>query len=134
MSNIDQAHAASLLQYSLANGTGTPVATAGNVHVRLMTANGSATVNGTELPTGGGYTSGTGITPVTFAAVSAGATSNSGALTVTNMPAATIVGVELWDSSGTPHRLWFGALNSSKAMNSGDSFTISAAALAISLG
>jgi len=133
MANIDQAHATSLVQYSLANGSGTPVATVGNLHSRLMTVNGTATVLGTELATAGSYVAVTGITPVTFAAASAGAVANSIALTQTNMPASTIVGAELWDSSGTPHRLWFGALSASKTVNLGDTFTIAIGAMTIGI-
>lgn len=135
MSNLDQVHASSLLAYSLANGAGSPVATSGNIHCRLMITNGSATVNGTELATGGGYVQVTGITPVNFTTATAGSTSNSGALTQTNMPSGTIVGAELWDStvSPGPHRLWFGALSSSKVVNSGDTFTIAIGSLTIGL-
>lgn len=135
MSNLDQTHANSLLAYSLANGAGTPVPVSGSVHCRLMITNGSATVNGTELATGGGYVQGTGITPVSFTTASSGATANSGALTQTNMPSATIVGVELWDStvSPGPHRMWFGALSSNKVVNSGDTFTIAIGSLTIGL-
>jgi hypothetical protein len=134
MANIDQAHANSLICYSLGNnGAGAPVATAGNLHFRCMTSNGTWTANGTELPTGGGYVAGTGITPVTFAAVSAGGVSNSAALTQTNMPASTIVGGELWDSSSTPHRLWFGALSTNKVVNAGDTFTVAIGSLTVGI-
>jgi hypothetical protein len=135
VTNLDQAHAGTLLCYSLANGTGSPVPTVGNIHVRLMTVLGSATVNGTELATGGGYTQGTGITPVAFITItgSPAGTSNTAALTVVNMPACTIVGVELWDSSGSPHRLWQGALTASKTVNVGDSLTFAIGNLAIQL-
>lgn len=133
MSNLDQTHAGSLLAYSVANGAGSPVATTGNVHCRLMITMGTSTVNGTELSTGGGYTQGTGITPVDFTTVSAGTTANSNALTQTNMPSATIVGVELWDSSVSPHRLWLGALSANKVVNSGDTFTIAIGSLTIGL-
>jgi hypothetical protein len=133
MANIDQAHATSLVQYSLANGSGAPVATVGNLHFRLMTVNGTATVNGTELGTGASYVAITGITPVTFGAAVAGAVANSIALTQTNMPASTIVGGELWDSSGTPHRLWFGALSASKTVNLGDTFTVAIGAMTIGI-
>jgi hypothetical protein len=42
------------------------------------------------------------------------------------MPAATIVGVEEWDSAGTPVRRWFGALAANKTTNLGDTFSIAA--------
>jgi hypothetical protein len=134
MANIDQAHANSLICYSLGNnGAGAPVATVGALHFRCMTTNGTWTANGTELPTGGGYVAGTGITPVTFAPVSGGGVSNSAALTQTNMPATTIVGGELWDSASTPARKWFGALSASKIVNAGDTFTVAIGSLTVGI-
>lgn len=133
MANIDQVHATSLLAYSLANGAGAPVATVGALHCRLCTANGTATANGTELGTAAGYVAVTGITPVNFATAAAGATSNSNILTQTNMPASTIVGCELWDSSGTPHRLWLGALSAPKTVNLGDTFSVAIGAMTLGI-
>ena len=106
-----------------------PTAPTGALKVRLMTANGSDSAAGTEV-TGGSYASQT----VTFGAASGGATSNSGALTYTGMPACTVVGVESWDSAGTPIRWWHGALAASKTINAGDTFTIPAGDLDLSLG
>lgn len=106
-----------------------PTAPTGALKVRLMTANGSDSAAGTEV-TGGSYASQT----VTFGAASGGATSNSGALTYTGMPACTVVGVEIWDSAGTPIRWWHGALAASKTINAGDTFTIPAGDLDLSLG
>lgn len=114
-------------------GTSAFTATSTPLHVRLMTANGSATSNGTELGTSGGYTAGSGAPTVTFgAAVAEIATSNS-AVTVTNMPATTIVGIELWDSAGSPVRKWWGALTASKTTNAGDTFTIASGSLTAQL-
>lgn len=100
---------------------------------RLMTANGSATSNGTELATSGGYTSGTGAPSFTTAAASAGSEASNSAITVTNMPATTIVGGEVWDSNGTPGRKYWGALSASKTTNSGDTFTIASGSLTAAL-
>ena len=134
MANIDQAHANSMICWSLGNnGAGVAVNTTGALHFRCMTGNGTWTANGTELTTGGGYVAGTGITPVTFVPVAAGGVSNSVALTQTNMPAATIAGGELWDSSSTPHRLWFGALSASKVVNAGDTFTVAIGSLTVGI-
>lgn len=129
MGALDQTHANKLIDASL--GTTTLTATTTPIRVRLMTANGSATANGTELATSGGYTSGTGAPSVTFAAASAGSAASNAAVTVTNMPAATIVGIELWDSAGTPVRKWWGALSASKTTNSGDTFTIASGSLTV---
>jgi hypothetical protein len=114
-------------------GTAVFVATVAPIRCRLMTANGSATAAGTELATSGGYTAGTGAPSVTFAAAAAGAAASNSAVTVTNMPATTIVGVELWDSAGTPDRKWWGALTSSKTTNAGDTFAVAAGALVASM-
>ena len=100
-----------------------------------MTANGSSTAAGTELATSAGYTSGTGAPSVTFAAASTttGTAASNAAVSVTNMPAATIVGVELWDSAGTPVRKWWGPLTASKTTVLGDTFTIASGSLTATL-
>jgi hypothetical protein len=129
MAGLDAVHAANIVDGSL--GTAAFVATTGPIHVRYMTANGSATANGTELATSAGYTSGAGAPTVTFAGAStttAQAASNA-AVTTTNMPATTVVGVELWDSAGTPKRKWWGALSASKTTVLGDTFTIASGSL-----
>lgn len=134
MAALNIPHAANMVDASL--GTATFTATSGSIHCRLMTANGSGTSAGTELTTGGGYTSGTGAPTLTFAAASTttGTAASSSAVTVTNMPAATITGVELWDSAGTPVRKWWGALSGgSKAVASGDTFTIASGSLTATL-
>jgi hypothetical protein len=129
MSGLDATHAANLVDGSL--GTAAFVATTGPIKCRLMTANGSATSNGTELGTAAGYTAGTGAPSVTFASASTttGQAASNSAVSVTNMPAATIVGVELWDSAGTPKRKWWGALAANKTTVLGDTFTIASASL-----
>lgn len=131
MGAIDQTRANQILDAILA--TTTLTASTSGIHCRLMTANGSATANGTELTTGGGYTSGTGAPTLTFAAASAGSAASNSAVTVTNMPATTIVGVELWDSNATPKRQAWGALTASKTTNSGDTFSIASGSLTLAL-
>jgi hypothetical protein len=96
--------------------------------VALVTANGSDTAAGTEVA-GGGYARQT----LTVAAAVNGATSNSADLVFTNMPSATVTGVEIWDSAGTPVRLWYGALTASRTVNAGDDFKLVAGALSLSL-
>lgn len=86
----------------------------------------------TEWTTSGGYTSGTGAPSVgaNWSAASAGARASSAAVTVTNAPAQTWAGNELWDSSGTPLRTFWGALSGgSKTVNSGDTCTIASTSL-----
>jgi hypothetical protein len=128
VSSLDQTFSNRLLDASC-GGSFTPPVTP--LTCRLMTANGTNTANGTELATSGGYTAGTGAPTVTFAAASAGSKASNVAVTVTNMPATTINGIELWDASGTPVRLWWGPLTAAKTTNSGDTFTIASGSLTL---
>lgn len=107
---------------------GTPTRPTTSLKVALVTANGTDSAAGTEV-TGGSYAR----QNVTFSAASGGATSNSGAVTYTNMPACTVVGVEVWDNAGSPVRLWHGALTASKVVNAADTFTIAIGDLDLSL-
>jgi len=109
-----------LLDALLRGGAITGLGTTSTIKAKLMTANGSDSANGTELGTSGGYTAG-GATITFGSAASGGSIANTVACTWTNMPATTIVGLELW-STGTPARLWWGALSSSKTVASGDTF------------
>ncbi|MFJ3289976.1 hypothetical protein ACIPMW_32410 [Streptomyces sp. NPDC086669] len=96
--------------------------------VALVTANGSDTAAGTEVA-GGSYAR----KNLTVAAAVNGATSNSADLVWTGMPAATVVGVEVWDSAGTPVRLWYGPLAASRTVASGDELRIPAGSLTFSV-
>lgn len=96
--------------------------------VALVTANGTDATAGTEV-TGGSYAR----KNLTVAASANGATSNSADLVWTGMPAATVVGVEVWDSAGTPVRLWWGALAANRTVLAGDELRILAGALTLSL-
>ena len=100
--------------------------------VRLMTANGSDSAPGTEVVNSGGSTYAA--QSVAFPAASGTTqTANSADLTFANMPAATIVGVEIWDSAGSPVRLWWGAATASKATNLGDPLKILAGTLVLTM-
>ena len=132
MAALVAVHANNILDASL--GTATFVATVTPLKCRLMTAIGTATTAGTELATGGSYVAGTGLSPATMAAAAAESAASSVALTQTNMPAATITAIELWDSAvTTPLRKWFGALTANKTTNAGDTFTIAISSLTASL-
>ncbi|MET7687977.1 hypothetical protein ABZT06_08350 [Streptomyces sp. NPDC005483] len=96
--------------------------------VALVTANGTDTAAGAEV-TGGSYARQT----LTVGAASSGATSNSADIVFAGMPAATVVGVEIWDSAGTPVRLWYGPFAASRTVGAGDDLRIVAGALALSL-
>jgi len=124
MGALDQTRANNVLDAVLATASFTAITAP--VKCRLMTTNGTSTAAGTEV-IGGSYTSQT----VTFSAASAGTSASNIAATFTGMPAATIVGVELYDSSGTPKRLFWGALAASKTTNPGDTLTIASGALSL---
>jgi hypothetical protein len=98
------------------------------IKVALVTANGSDTAAGTEVA-GGSYARQT----LAVGASSAGATANSADLVFSGMPAATVVGVEIWDSAGTPVRLWYGALAASRTVAAGDELRLLAGQLTLSL-
>ncbi|GGW81028.1 phage tail fiber protein [Streptomyces griseoloalbus] len=98
------------------------------LQVALVTANGDETTAGTEV-TGGSYAR----QDLSVAAAVNGATSNSADLVWTNMPAATVVGVEIWDSAGVPARLWYGPLTASRTVAAGDELRLTAGSLALSL-
>lgn len=102
---------------------------------RLMTAVGSASANGTELTTGGGYTSGTGAPAMPFAAATTASPSvaaNSGVVSITNMPATTINGIEIWNS--LPVRMELGSLTVARTTASGDTLSFAASAVTSALG
>jgi hypothetical protein len=133
---LDATHARNIVDASL--GVAAFVATTAPIRLRQMTGNGTGTANGTEMPTGGGYTAGAGAPTVTFAAATADAVSaaavSSTVVTILNAPAATIVGVELWDSAATPKRKWYGALASPKYVAAGDTISYTAGAVRAALG
>lgn len=70
---------------------------------------------------------------LTVAAAVSGATSNSADLVWTGMPAATVVGVEIWDDAGAPVRLWYGPLGTPRTVASGDELKIVAGTLTLAL-
>jgi hypothetical protein len=112
MTMLDQARTASIMNAILQGGTAPVYPTA--LHLRLMTANGSNTANGTEATSGTcpGYTAG-GVV-ITFGANSGGSSASSNTPSWTATGAwATITGCEVWDTAGTPLRWFEGALTSS---------------------
>jgi len=100
----------------------------GPVMLRLMTANGSDSSNGTQV-TGGSYAAQT----ITFGAASGGSITNDAVINFTLMPVATVVGIELWDSNGSPKRLAYGALSANKTTAAGDTLQFAASSISLSL-
>lgn len=111
-------------------GLSSYTATVTPIKGRLMTAMGAdAATNGTEVANSGGST----YTPqtVALAAVANGQTSNNATITWANLPACTVVGIELWDSAGTPKRKRYGTLQAPKTVAAGDSLTMVSGALVL---
>lgn len=111
MSGLDSAIADALLDALHDVGSYTP---APPFEVRLMTVNGDSDSAGTEV-NGGGYSP----QEITFGSASGGEASNTGEIEFTDLPSATVVGIEIWDSDSTPRRLWWGALAESRTVPSG---------------
>lgn len=131
MGNLDQVFATAILNAST-DQTGASVRLAtGPLKCRVMTANGSSTTAGTELGTSAGYVAG-GFT-ITFAAAAVGLEATNASFTITNMPACVVVGVEIWDSAGTPLRKWWGPGATPVTCALGDTFTIPAGSFTIGL-
>lgn len=106
----------------------TPFSVTTPIKLALMTANGSDSAAGTEV-TGGSY----GRQTIAFSAASGGSITNNAEINFTGMPTATVVGIELWDSTGTPVRLAYGALSTSKSVTSGDTLQFAASSVTLSL-
>lgn len=129
-SGLDQAEATRLMNAKWGKN-GTYLAPTAPIKMRLLTVLGSPASNGTEVTNSGGSTyvpqDASAATPLGGA--TNGVLASSQAITFTNMPAATIVGLELWDSAGTPRRTTFGQLTVAKTTALGDSLTIASGSL-----
>lgn len=101
--------------------------------VRLMTTNGSDSAAGTEVVNAGGSTYSAQTVAFPAASGSGGPVGNSADVVFLNMPACTVVGVELWDAAGTPFRWWWGAATANKTLNLGDTLRIVAGQLTLTM-
>lgn len=105
----------------------TAYTTPATVYAALYTTNPTTADTGTEV-TGGSYAR----QAVTFAAPSAGAVANSGALTYSSMPAATITHIGIRDALTLGNLLHFAAVTTAKTTNVGDTVTIAVSGISIS--
>jgi hypothetical protein len=105
-----------------------PTRPTGPLKLRLMTANGTDSAAGTEVA-GGSYAAQT----IILGAAAGGSQSNTNLIEYPGMPACTVVGAEIWDSAGSPQRLWKGALTSSQIVNAGNTFRVQIGQLSVSL-
>lgn len=84
--------------------------------LRLMTATGSNTANGTEASGNGYTTGGNSMGSSAFGTPSGGVSTNNNAVSFTasggNLGGAAIVGVEIWDTAATPLRYLQGSITS----------------------
>lgn len=130
MAMFDQTDATNLLAAILTNTAYTTVAA---TKIRLGTNTPTATVAMTELGGGTGYT--TGGSSITWNAVSSASTSNSNVVSWTNSGTAwSLVGLEIWDTAGTPLRHLFGTWTGQPVtVANGNTFQISAAGITVSL-
>lgn len=132
MSAIKQGRATNFLNAEL--GSGSFTARTGAIVLELDTAIGSQSASGTAV-TGGSYAD----QACVFGSASnqtgtySAQIANTGTPTYTNMPAVTITSIELKDSAGTPVHLDYGLLTSSKTTSSGDTVSVTAGAITLSI-
>ena len=98
------------------------------IKLALMTANGSDSAAGTEV-TGGSYARQT----IAFDAASGGSIDNNAAISFAGMPSCTVVGIEIYDSAGSPKRLAYGPLTASRTVTAGDTVQFASGAITLSL-
>lgn len=98
------------------------------IKLALVTATGTDAAAGTEV-TGGSYARQT----ITFSAASSGQIANNAVISFTNMPACTVTGIDVYDSNGTPKRLFYGPLTASKTVAAGDTLQFAASSITLSL-
>lgn len=122
--------AAESLLLNWLHGNGTPTRPTTPLKVALVTANGTDSAAGTEV-TGGSYTR----QDITLTSSTSGSgVSNDADILFTGMPAATIVGIEIWDSAGSPVRLWHGPLAANKTVAANDEFKLAAGDVDLAIG
>lgn len=126
MAALVQTEANRLLDASF--GTTAYTAPTAPMKLALVTTIGTATAAGTEV-TGGSYARQT----LAMTSASVASSSNSGVINFTNMPAATVVGVDVFDSAGTPRRAWFGSLTTNRTTAAGDTLSFAVGAIVASL-
>jgi hypothetical protein len=98
------------------------------IYVALCTSAPDDATPGTAV-SGGSY----GRQSAAFTVPASGSCSNSADLVFTGMPACTVSHVELYTASTGGTRVWYGPLASSKVVSAGDTFTIPAGSLVLSL-
>ena len=100
------------------------------VYLSLHTADPTDAGSGAEV-SGGSYAR----QAITFNAAhaTAGTIDNSSAEEFTNMPACTVTHIGVWDAASSGNLLFFGAVSASKTVTSGDTISMAAGSLDITL-
>ena len=144
MSNMTDRNRVTSIMQMLYTSSTTPTITPGTgggsaftitppLHLRLMTAQGSNTSNGTEL-SGTGYTAGgSTLGSSAFGAPSSGVQTNSNSVSWSvGSSWSTVTSIEIWDTAGTPLRWLQGALTSSiSGASNGDTVQFAAASVSL---
>jgi hypothetical protein len=101
--------------------------------LRLMSAQGSNTANGTELTTTGGYTAGGASLGATFCAAPSGGTQSNSNLVSWSATGtwATVNAIEIWDSAGTPLRWLQGSITAITGVVNGDTVSFAVGSITI---
>ena len=101
-----------------------------SVHLALHTADPTDAGSGAEC-SGGSYAR----QAITFNAAhaTAGTIDNSSAEEFTNMPACTVTHIGIWDAASSGNLLFHGAVSASKTVTSGDTISLAAGSLDITL-
>ena len=107
---------------------GTTSYTMPTVYVALFTVAPNDAGGGTEV-TGGSYARQT----AAFSAAASGATSNSGNIDFTGMPACTTVAIALFDNSTGGNMLLWGTLTTNKTTDAGDTLRIATGDLDVTI-
>ncbi len=100
--------------------------------LKLIATNGNEATAGTEIATGGGYAAGGPAIAFNAATTDAAAPATfsgrigNAALSITNMPAATVRGIEITDNATTPIRAAWGALTTERTTAAGDTLSFAA--------
>lgn len=107
---------------------GTTSYTMPTAYLALYTVAPTDSTSGTEV-TGGSYVR----KAVAFSAASSGATSNSGNIDFTGMPACTVVAVAVCDALSSGNIIVYGTLNANKVVAAGDTLRIATGDLDITI-
>ena len=105
----------------------------GSVYVSLHTGSVGSDITGTEV-TAGSYTYARQLCAFNAAGTNAaGVTENTAIETWTNLPACTVTHIGIWDAVSSGNLLFHTAVNSSKTVANGDTISIAAGAITITL-